>query len=52
MVLYELTRPLGWGSQHVGWLGELHGGLRGTTWLQLGTGVVCTVVLAMVVFDA
>jgi hypothetical protein len=49
VVLDELTHPLGLGSQHIVWLGEVHGGLPGTTWLLLAAGVVGSLTLALVV---
>ena len=45
----SFTRPQGWGAQHVPWLQASYGGQLGTTWLQLGSGVVGIVVLVVVV---
>lgn len=44
----QLAVPEGWGSRHIPWLAEVHGGLLGATWLQLGSGALAAAALIVV----
>ncbi|BBH16226.1 hypothetical protein Back2_05130 [Nocardioides baekrokdamisoli] len=36
----ELVHPDAWGASHIRWIGEMHGGVAGTTWAQAVSDVV------------